>query len=239
MCHETPKMLISRRPQLLNGLRGHLTDVGVIGAQEPDVFTFGCLVEDSATRRQTGSFHDAGSSGVRQAHGGYVRLFYRAACANRSRKGGDDEIDERAHLQRQAIPRVIDEVYRRGRRLEGVEHDSHALAAHEVDDLIGQNTDEPHSGQPGDDRRIDRVDAQARAKRDRNFGGSRLKAPGGGRGHAVERNYAMGARSSGVAGAPFAARYSGLAQTTRRTDPSRVEIRLLSGNAPMRIATSI
>jgi hypothetical protein len=45
-------------------------------------------------------------------------------------QGRDDEIDESAQLQRQAIPRVIDEMDRRGRRLEGVEQDGHALAAH-------------------------------------------------------------------------------------------------------------
>ena len=70
-------------------------------------------------------------------------------------QGRDDEINECAQLQRQAIPRVIDEVYRRRRRLEGVENDDHALAAFKVDDLIGQNPDEPRSRQPGDDRRID------------------------------------------------------------------------------------
>ena len=33
MRHKTPEMLVSQRTQLLNGLRGHLTEVGVIAAQ--------------------------------------------------------------------------------------------------------------------------------------------------------------------------------------------------------------
>jgi len=63
-------------------------------------------------------------------------------------QGRDDESDERAQLQRQAIPRVIDEVYRRGRRLDGVEHDGHALAEHEVDDLIGKTRTSPAPDSP-------------------------------------------------------------------------------------------
>ena len=35
MRHKTRKMLVSQRTQLLNGLRGHLTEVGVIAAQGP------------------------------------------------------------------------------------------------------------------------------------------------------------------------------------------------------------
>jgi transposase len=33
MRHKTREMLVSQRTQLLNGLRGHLTEVGVIAAQ--------------------------------------------------------------------------------------------------------------------------------------------------------------------------------------------------------------
>jgi transposase len=35
MHHKTREMLVSQRTQLLNGLRGHLTEVGVIAAQGP------------------------------------------------------------------------------------------------------------------------------------------------------------------------------------------------------------
>jgi transposase len=35
MRHKTREMLVSQRTQLLNGLRGHLTEVGVIAAQGP------------------------------------------------------------------------------------------------------------------------------------------------------------------------------------------------------------
>jgi transposase len=33
--HKTREMLVSQRTQLLNGLRGHLTEIGVIAAQGP------------------------------------------------------------------------------------------------------------------------------------------------------------------------------------------------------------
>ena len=36
MRHKTREMLVSQRTQLLNGLRGHLTEVGVIAARGPD-----------------------------------------------------------------------------------------------------------------------------------------------------------------------------------------------------------
>ncbi len=35
MRHKTREMLVSQRTQLLNGLRGHLTEIGVIAAQGP------------------------------------------------------------------------------------------------------------------------------------------------------------------------------------------------------------
>jgi transposase len=35
MRHKTREMLVSQRTQLLNGLRGHLTEVGVIAVQGP------------------------------------------------------------------------------------------------------------------------------------------------------------------------------------------------------------
>ena len=35
MRHKAREMLVSQRTQLLNGLRGHLTEVGVIAAQGP------------------------------------------------------------------------------------------------------------------------------------------------------------------------------------------------------------
>ena len=35
MRHKTREMLVSQRTQLLNGLRGHLTEVGIIAAQGP------------------------------------------------------------------------------------------------------------------------------------------------------------------------------------------------------------
>ena len=35
MRHKAREMLVSQRTQLLNGLRGHLTEVGVIAAQRP------------------------------------------------------------------------------------------------------------------------------------------------------------------------------------------------------------
>jgi transposase len=35
MRHNTREMLVSQRTQLLNGLRGHLTEIGVIAAQGP------------------------------------------------------------------------------------------------------------------------------------------------------------------------------------------------------------
>ena len=36
MRHKRREMLVSQRTQLLNGLRGHLTEVGVITARGPD-----------------------------------------------------------------------------------------------------------------------------------------------------------------------------------------------------------
>jgi transposase len=38
MRHKTREMLVSQRTQLLNGLRGHLTEVGVIAAQAREGF---------------------------------------------------------------------------------------------------------------------------------------------------------------------------------------------------------
>jgi len=35
MRHKTREMLVSQRTQLLNGLRGHLTEIGIIAAQGP------------------------------------------------------------------------------------------------------------------------------------------------------------------------------------------------------------